>query len=133
MESLNAGDFSDPHTLIYGHNMKDGSMFGHLKNLYDQDYVDNLESVLCFWIITPNGKSRYDIFSIHTVSASGEAYTIFSGECDEVGTYLNSMARLSGVELPQRVYNSKDKAVTLSTCTGSDEYRLIVQGVLHVD
>ncbi len=133
MESLNAGDFSDSHTLIYGHNMKDGSMFGKLKRLYDQDYIDKMEEIPAFWVITPTGKYRYDIFSIHTTPASGETYTIYSGESNEVADYMNSMAKKSGVELSKRTYNSTDKVITLSTCTGSDEYRLVVQGVLHVD
>lgn len=133
MDSLNAGDFTDPHTLIYGHNMKDGSMFGKLKKLYDQDRIDNMDTTLCFWIITPSGKYRYDVFAIHTVDAAGDAYTLFAEQSDAVGEYLNKMARHTGVELPQRVYNSKDKVVTLSTCTGNDQLRLIVQGVLKTD
>ena len=133
MDFRNGDDFMDPHTLIYGHNMKDGSMFGKLKKLYDQDFIDEWDAPLCFWIITPEGKYRYDIFSIHTVSASGETYTLFSGEGDVVAEYINTMARQTGVELPQRVYNSKDKVITLSTCTSGDEYRLVVQGVLHVE
>lgn len=133
MESLNAGDFSDSHTLIYGHNMKDGSMFGKLKRLYDQDYIDKMEEIPAFWIITPSGTYRYDIFSIHTTPAAGETYTIYSGAGDAVADYMNSMARKTGVELSKRTYNSTDKVVTLSTCTGSDEYRLVVQGVLHVE
>lgn len=133
MDAWNSGDFKDPHTLIYGHNMKDDSMFGRLKDLYNQKFVDELDSPLCFWIITPDGKYRYDVFSIHTVDASGDTYTIFSNQGDEVGEYLNKMARYTGVKLPQRVYNAQDRAVTLSTCTGNDQYRLVVQGVLHVE
>jgi len=133
MEALNHGDFSDPHTIIYGHNMKDGSMFGKLKKLYDQELIDNLNTTLCFWIITPEGKFRYDVFSIHTVDAAGDTYTLFTEPCDEVGAYMNKMAKFTGVELPQRVYNSMDKVITLSTCTGNDQYRLVVQGVLHIE
>lgn len=133
MDFRNGDDFMDPHTLIYGHNMKDGSMFGKLKKLYNQKFIDEWDAPLCFWIITPEGKYRFDIFSIHTVSASGETYTLFSGEGDAVAEYINKMARQTGVELPQRVYNSEDKVVTLSTCTSGDEYRLVVQGVLHVE
>ena len=113
--------------------MKDGSMFGKLKKLYDQDFVDEWDAPLCFWIITPKGKYRFDIFSIHTVSATGDAYTLFTGQGDVVAEYINKMARQTGVELPQRAYNSEDKVITLSTCTSGDEYRLVVQGVLHVE
>ena len=133
MDYRNSDDFMDPHTLIYGHNMKDGSMFGKLKKLYDQDFVDEWDAPLCFWIITPKGKYRFDIFSIHTVSATGDAYTLFTGQGDVVAEYINKMARQTGVELPQRAYNSEDKVITLSTCTSGDEYRLVVQGVLHVE
>ena len=133
MDYRNSDSFLDPHTLIYGHNMKDGSMFGKLKKLYDQDFVDEWDAPLCFWIITPEGKYRYDIFSIHTVSATGEAYTLFMGQGDVVAEYINKMARQTGVELPQRVYNDNDKVITLSTCTSGDDYRLVVQGVLHVE
>ena len=133
MDYRNSDSFLDPHTLIYGHNMKDGSMFGKLKKLYDQDFVDEWDAPLCFWIITPEGKYRYDIFSIHTVSATGEAYTLFMGQGDVVAEYINKMARQTGVALPQRVYNDNDKVITLSTCTSGDEYRLVVQGVLHVE
>lgn len=133
MDFRNEDDFMDPHTLIYGHNMKDGSMFGKLKKLYDQDFVDEWDAPLCFWIITPEGKHRFDIFSIHTVSATGDTYTLFTSQGDVVADYINTMARQTGVELPQRVYNSEDKVITLSTCTSGDEYRLVVQGVLHVE
>ena len=133
MDYRNSDSFLDPHTLIYGHNMKDGSMFGKLKKLYDQDFVDEWDAPLCFWIITPEGKYRYDIFSIHTVSATGETYTLFTGQGDVVADYINKMARQTGVELPQRVYNDEDKVITLSTCTSGDDYRLVVQGVLHVE
>ncbi len=133
MDAANAGDFSDPHTLIYGHNMKDGSMFGKLKKLYNQDRIDKMDGPLCFWIITPGGEYRYDVFSIHTVDAAGDAYTFFSEQGNEVGAYMNKMARFTGVKLPQRVYNSMDKVITLSTCTGNDQYRLVVQGVLYVE
>ena len=133
MDFRNSGDFMDPHTLIYGHNMKDGSMFGKLKKMYNQKFVDEWDAPLCFWIITPGGKYRFDIFSIHTVTAVGETYTLFSAESDAVAEYINKMARQTGVELPQRVYNSKDKVITLSTCTSGNDYRLVVQGVLHVE
>lgn len=131
MDYRNGEDFADPHTLIYGHNMKDGSMFGKLKKLYDQEFVDEWDAPLCFWILTPDGKYRYDIFSIHTVSAGGDTYMLYEKGSDGIGGYANTMARQTGVELPQRVYHDQDKVVTLSTCTSGDEYRLVVQGVLH--
>ena len=40
LEGLNNPDFSDPLSIVYGHNMKNGSMFANLKNLLDQTVYD---------------------------------------------------------------------------------------------
>lgn len=133
MDCRNNDKFTDPHTVIYGHNMKNGSMFGKLKKLYSQKFVDEWEAPLGFWIITPEGSYRYDIFSIHTVLAAGETYTLFAEGSTSVAAYINTMVRQTGVKLPQKVYDNTDKVITLSTCTSGDEYRLVVQGVLHVE
>ena len=133
MDCRNNDKFTDPHTVIYGHNMKNGSMFGKLKKLYSQKFVDEWDAPLNFWIITPEESYRYDIFSIHTVLAAGETYTLFAEGSSSVAEYINAMVRQTGVKLPQRVYSNTDKIITLSTCTSGDEYRLVVQGVLHVE
>lgn len=40
MDYSNDPDFSDENTIIYGHNMKDGSMFAYLLNYKDQTFYD---------------------------------------------------------------------------------------------
>ena len=42
MDSANTPDFSDPNTIVYGHNMKSGNMFGRLKK-----YLDRIEELNC--------------------------------------------------------------------------------------
>src|SRR5699024_10695797 len=61
VDASNAADFSDPNTIIYGHNMKNGSMFGTLRRLYDQEKYKDSKYL---WICTPEGKFRYEIFSL---------------------------------------------------------------------
>ena len=39
MESLNNPDFTDDHTVIFGHNMHNGSMFGQLDKFFDEEYM----------------------------------------------------------------------------------------------
>ena len=39
METLNSADFSDVHTILYGHNMKNGSMFGTLMEYESPSYL----------------------------------------------------------------------------------------------
>ena len=59
IDSTNASDFSDCNTIIYGHNMKNGSMFGKLKQMYESEKYKDSKYL---WICTPNGKYRYEIF-----------------------------------------------------------------------
>ena len=47
----NKADFSDCNTLVYGHNMKNGTMFGQLKNFSKDDSAYNKSKY--FWIFTP--------------------------------------------------------------------------------
>lgn len=123
MEYTNKSDFSDCNTIIYGHNMKNGSMFGKLKKFQRED-VYSVSPYL--WICTPDGSYRYEIFSYHTTSATGDTYTLFSAPGQEFQQYLEKMKGASEIDNEVQVSQS-DKIVTLSTCTGNDKTRFVVQ------
>lgn len=131
MEYLNKDDFSDPNTIIYGHNMKNGSMFGKLKNINGQDGLTDDT----FWLLTEEDNYEYKIFSIQTVTASSDVYTLFSGPGDIVSEYIEKRAAASSVALDPGEYDENSKIVTLSTCwgTGEDGSRFVVQGILISD
>ena len=61
----NSRDMTDPHTYIYGHNMKDGSMFGSLKRIMknDKDKKD-----IKAYITTERGKYAYDLEKAEVVN-----------------------------------------------------------------
>lgn len=127
MDEVNAGDFSDRNTFIYGHNMKNGSMFGQLRKFKTKDYY---EQNRYFYIYTPDGKEvKYQIFAVCIVEDTSRSYTRFYNSDEEYMDYLNylkSIARYdTGVEL-----TADSKIVSLSTCTNvSDTQRLLVHGV----
>jgi sortase B len=58
-----AGDLSGRNTIIYGHNMRSGKMFGGLKKLLEQEYFDEHD---IFYIVTKEKTLKYQIFSVHT-------------------------------------------------------------------
>lgn len=124
MDYSNASDFNDCNTLIYGHNMKNGSMFGKLKKFQREDAYSKSPY---FWICTPSGSYRYEIFSYHTTSATGDTYTMYSGPGEEFKAYLDNMQSMSEVSTQVQL-TQDDKIVTLSTCTGNDATRFVVQG-----
>lgn len=126
MDYLNNSDMTDPNTLIYGHNMKNGSMFGKLKNFYEEGVY---EKSPYFWIYTPDKIYKYEIFSCSEVYAESKTYQMNFESDEDFQKYLNDAVERSVVKSKTAV-TSKDKVVTLSTCTGNDATRFIVQGKL---
>ena len=123
----NSADFSDCNTLIYGHNMKNGSMFAQLKKFANEPEV--YEKSKYFWILTPEADYRYEIVAAYTTGVSSDTYTLFKGPGKEFQSYLEKIKSYSAIETTVREMTIKDKIVTLSTCTGNDATRFVVQGV----
>ena len=76
-ENYNSKDFSDPNTLIYGHNMKNGSMFGYLTRYRGQGWYDTHPVM---WLVTPKETYQIDVLAGRTVKADDTAYTIYNSE-----------------------------------------------------
>lgn len=122
----NSGDFSDCNTLVYGHNMKNGSMFGHLKKFREDDKLYKQDKY--FWILTPERNYRYEIISAYTTGVNSDTYTLFKGPGEEFEKYLETIKGYSEIQTDDTDLMIKDKIVTLSTCTGNESTRFVVQG-----
>lgn len=122
----NSGDFSDCNTLVYGHNMKNGSMFGHLKKFREDDKLYKQDKY--FWILTPERNYRYEIISAYTTGVNSDTYTLFKGPGEEFEKYLETIKGYSEIKTDDIDLTIKDKIVTLSTCTGNESTRFVVQG-----
>lgn len=122
----NKRDFSDCNTLVYGHNMKNGSMFGHLKKFAEDQETYNKSKY--FWILTPDKNYRYEIISAYTTEVNSDTYTLFKGPGDEFQSYLETIKGYSEIQTDPGELTIKDKIVTLSTCTGNESTRFVVQG-----
>ena len=122
----NSGDFSDCNTLVYGHNMKNGSMFGQLKKFAQDQETYNKSKY--FWILTPEKNYRYQIISAYTTGVNSDTYTLFKGPGEEFEKYLQTIKGYSEIKTEDTDLTIKDKIVTLSTCTGNDATRFVVQG-----
>ena len=124
----NKRDFSDCNTLVYGHNMKNGSMFGMLKKYRADETLYNTSKY--FWILTPEKDYRYEIIAAYTTSVNSDTYTLFKGPGKEFLEYEKKMFQNSEIRTDATASeaNVKDKIVTLSTCTGNQATRFVVQG-----
>ena len=126
VNSYNMGDFTDQNTIIYGHNMKNGSMFGKLKNFSDPEVFKKSRY---FWIFTPDFIYQYRIFSASVVDKTGLTYQI-SFTDDEFDQFISRAYSNSVVDNQDVTVTKEDRIVTLSTCTGDDSTRFVVMGKL---
>lgn len=127
VEAENAGDFSDDNTFIYGHNMKDKSMFAKLNQFRDEQiYKENPD----FLIYTENETYRYSIFSCYVAEISLDSFTYQFANKEAYGKWLLTVTDRSLYDTGV-VPKPEQKTVTLMTCTSTgDNYRFLVHGTL---
>lgn len=132
----NVTDFSDPVTIIYGHNMNNGSMFGTLQLWFQQA---ELGEDTTFTIYQPGRRLTYRLFagvphdSSHVLYYNNfhkeEDYTAFF---DKTYASRDFQAVLDPEGAPS--YENEDRVVILSTCLrGNRTNRFLAMGVLIED
>ena len=127
LDSNANADFADGNSIVYGHRMKDGSMFRHLQ---DYDTRKFWKKYPYFYIYTLDGrKLTYIIYAAgETTEKSDEYQTDFSDDA-MFQLFTKAAKSMALYDTGVEVTNS-DSCVTLSTCTGaSDEHRFVVIGV----
>ncbi len=133
IQRLNHKDFNDRNTLIYGHNMLNGTMFGQLKKFRNRTFFEENRNI---YVYTPGHILKYEIISAfiyddrHIMNSfnfniENECKEFFD-ECINPTTHTKQV--LEGAELTTR-----DKIITLSTCTSNDSQRYLVVGKLISD
>ncbi len=123
----NSGDFTDRNTFIYGHNMKNGSMFGQLRKYKTKAFGQEHPY---FYIYTPDGKEAvYQVFAVSVVKDTSESYKKWYNTDEEFTDYIKYIRSIAGYKTDVEV-SADSKIVSLSTCTNvSDDERLLVHGV----
>jgi sortase B len=126
LDSKCSRSFRAYNTILYGHNMRDGSMFAKLKDYRDPEIY---KSCPYFWIFTPQKDLLYRICSIHPEGVGGSSFIIRFGSGKELEEWRQKVREQSEVETGWEP-NPEDRIVTLSTCTEDRGTRYTVQGVL---
>ncbi len=132
-ETYNTKDFSDFNTLLYGHNMKNGSMFGSLKKFRDPEFFKKNREIIVYM---PNRMLKYEIFAACTWDNKHIlANRNFSLEENRTAYIEEVMAvrDMSSQVLANKTVTADDKIITLSTCMNDKKKRFIVSGVLIYD
>lgn len=118
-------DDTDKNIVIYGHNRRDGSMFGTLKNILNQDWYNN-EDNLSILFIDEKGEHIFKIFSIYTIE--NEDYYIktnFNSD-NEYEEFKNTIKNRSIKEFNVDINDINNNILTLSTCANNNKYRVVL-------
>ena len=130
-ENLNSKDFTDNNTVIYGHNMKNGSMFAQLHKYEDPDFFDANREVL---IYLPEEVLHYTVFAAYIYDDRHLLYSFDFADPDVYQKYLDSVFNIRDMSAnidKDMTVTKDDQIVTLVTCIGSrPNNRLLVQAVL---
>lgn len=101
--------FEEDETIVYGHNMRNGSMFSNLGNYLDKDF---LYSHLKFKIYTPNGDYEASVFSVYSIGIGIENNNIKSIDFNERIKYYEKTSKYY-IENNDNI----NRIVKLSTCS----------------
>lgn len=127
------GDLSQ-NTAIFGHHMKDGQMFGDLKNYRKLEFYKN-NPVIDFTPIYSDKVVKWKVFSVMLVDTEGTPghgelydYSKVNFESDdEFLAFVDEAYQRSIIDTPVQDITPEDKIITLSTCAYDfDEARLVV-------
>ena len=125
MDYRMADDFSSPYSIIYGHNVRDGSMLSDLVRLKDQTLYDEEPY---FWILTPEGNYRYQIFSIFQCHRAADVFQrSFDGWGEDFSKWQSELKLRNSMQGDVKL-REDGHVIAFSTCVPNSFDRTIVCG-----
>lgn len=124
-------DFSDSNSFIFGHNMKNGTMFGSLKQFLQKEELCDEDPYI--YIYQKDQVLVYRIFAYYTIPVRDDVYDDFSGD-DGYDAYVADAGKHSVYHSSQDEkidWSSRPNLLTLSTCYATGHVNnFIVQAAL---
>ena len=108
----------DKNTIIYGHGMKNKTMFGSLRNILNNDWVKNTDNYVVK-ISTEYENTLWQVFSVYKIITTND-YIETKFDDEEFEKFINMLLERSAYNFNTTV-NANDKILTLSTCYNSNE------------
>ena len=130
-ENYNKRDFTDPNTVLYGHDMSNGSMFQNLHNYEDRLYFDENKDII---IYLPDKVLHYRVFAAY--NTNDDHLLLNNGNFEDPMVFRNYLQdiigqrSMSGFVDQNTQLDVNSRILTLSTCNAYDDQRYLVQGVL---
>lgn len=128
-ETINSKKFDDFNTVLYGHNMKNGSMFRSLHSYEEPDFLDDHRYV---YIYTSESIIVYKVFAVYRYD-DRHILNSYDFSDDEIKKsyieYIFNMKNLYATVKNDETVDVDSRILTLSTCCGNESERLLVQAV----
>lgn len=128
MDYESSSDFSDFNTFIYGHNTKNGSMFGELYKYMNFNFYKEHQ---IFFIYTPNKNYKATIFSVYVDDTESDSYNQKFKSHDDYKKYIDLIISKSKFEtnIDFDLYNKK--IVTLYSCSHETNHKKTDRYFIH--
>lgn len=124
----NRFDGTDDHLVIYGHDTKDGSMFGTLKNILNKDWYENPDNYQVT-LVTEKGNYKYQVFSTYSIEPEDYYINTEFYSAKEFSDFVKTIKSRSIYNYGTEV-NENDKILTLSSCLGDGSKRVVLHAKL---
>ena len=111
LDSRCSSDFSDSFSLIYGHHMEYGKMFGALDDFLNRSFLEKHKKGTL--MVGRNAEKVYEIEVFAAMKVSAKEKTVFDLDQDRIRQYIRDNAQLSGGI-------GNDRILALSTCADAD-------------
>ena len=116
-------DGTDKNIVIYGHNMKDDSMFGSLKNILNEEWYNNQENYVIDFI-NENEEQKYQVFSVYKIEKE-DYYINTEFKNNEFEEFIDTLKNRSIKDFNIDI-SPEDSILTLSTCAENNKYRVVL-------
>ncbi|MFR6344578.1 MAG: sortase domain-bontaining protein [Christensenellales bacterium] len=113
MDKDSKADASGQHTILYGHNMKNGSMFHELVQYKKADFFNAHPMI---YYDTPQGRITLRVIAAYAADAT-EAYNFIFSDLDSLHSFVAKAIKRSPVKLEDVNANAVDKIFSLQTCS----------------
>ena len=123
MDYKNKLDGTDKNIIIYGHNMRNNSMFGTLTNVLKEEWYNNEENYIIDFI-TEKRQEKYRVFSVYQTE-NEDYYIDTEFKNNEFEEFITTLKNRSIKDFNVDV-STEDTILTLSTCANNSKYRVVL-------
>lgn len=105
--------FRDPNTIVYGHHMRDGSMFHSLTDYESRGFFEAHPYMLAVW---QDGIALLEVFAGYVTDGRDHCYDIAISDENDMRAFVQTAEKKSNFDSHVEIDCRQDRLVTMSTC-----------------